>query len=333
MSYQTITTIIENFISIQSIEDRYHSCPDLYGSMRIQYEESNEVDIKIRFRYSPKQNQEEFLRKQEKYKTKIEEIKEEYIKWIDDIDFYENRTPNAEELEREKNAIKDIIKYIDERMDPERFFENGPDDTELCGKFLTKMDEKGFLDEDIEDMVCLLSALQWLMRKEAEICSRLSSSDEKNDSSDTTSSLTEVEEDEETAMLRKFLENLKPHFKRGVTYRLLFIAKDLCHSELVKPYAITIQKFSEKIAPMLDKKPKSLNTQICKAGELLKIEGTCNYRRIATLTKEQINMPSSTQQSDEYELWKKQYELVKSLMPSEMLAKASAKELVIVSKS
>lgn len=330
MSNQTKTTIIEKFISIQSIEDRYHSCPGLYEGMGIQYEESNEVDIKIRLRYSPEQNQEEFSRKQEKFKTKIEEIKEEYIKWIDDIDFYDNRTPNAEELEREKNAIKDIIKYIDERMDPERFFENGPDDTELCGKFIIKMDKDEYLYEDIIDMICLLSALQWLMRKEAEICSRLSSSDEKNDSSDTTSSITEVEEDEETAILRIFLENLKPHFKRGVTYRLLFIAKDICHSELVKPYAITIQKFSEKIAPILDKKPKSLNAQICKAGGLLKIEGTCNYHRIATLTEKQINTVPFEQEK-ELELWKKQYKLVKSLMPSEMLAKASAKELVIVS--
>ena len=320
MDYQTENAVIEKFISIQSIEDRCHSCPGLYEGMGIQYEKSNEVDIKIRLRYSPKQNQEEFSRKQKKFKREIEEIKEEYIKWIYDIDYYDSRTPNAEELEREKSAIKDIIKYIDKRMDPERFFKNGPDDTELCGRFIIKMERDGYSDEDIIDMVCLLSALQWLMRKEAEICSGLSSSDEKNDSSDTTSSITEVEEDEETAMLQKFLEKLKPHFKRGVTYRLLFIAKDICHSELVKPYAITIQKFSEKIAPMLDKKPKSLNTQICKAGELLKIEGTCNYRRIATLTKEQINMPSGTQQSDEYELLKKQYELVKSLMPSEILS-------------
>ena len=311
MNYQSKTSVIENFISIQSIEDRYNSCTSMYDYME---EEHDEVDIRIRLRYSPKQNQEAFSRKQEKLKTKIEEIKEEYIKWIDDIDFYDNRMPNAEEIEREKSAIKDIIKYIDKRMDPERFFKNGPDDTELCGRFIIKMERDGYLDEDITDMVCLLSTLQWLMRKEAEICPRLALSDEKTDLSDEDN--TKIEEDEDTAILRKFLKNLEPHLTRGVEYRLLFIVKDICHNELVKPYAVTVQKFSEKIAPILNRNPKSLNSQICKAGKLLKIKDTCNYHKIATLTEEQIDT-IPFEQKKELTLWEEQYKIVKSLMAKE----------------
>lgn len=289
--------------------------------MKRQQEVSHEVDIKIRLRYSPEQNQKEFAREQEKYKTEIEKIIEAYVKWIDDKDFYYNRMPNTEELKREKNAIKNIIKYIDKRMNPERFFEDGPDDTALCGKFLVKMDDKGFSDEDYIDMVCLLSALQWLIRKEAEICPVLSSSDEKTGLSDDDN--TEKVENEDTVMLRKFLENLKPHLTRGVEYRLLFIVKDICHNELVKPYAVTVQKFSEKIAPILDKKPRSLNTQICNAGKLLKIKETCNYHKIKTLTKKQINTVPFEQEK-ELKLWEEQYKLVKSLMPEECLVKDSA---------
>ena len=50
MSNQTKTTIIEKFISIQSIEDRYNSCPSMYEYMGKQQEEPDEVDIKIRLR-------------------------------------------------------------------------------------------------------------------------------------------------------------------------------------------------------------------------------------------------------------------------------------------
>ena len=278
--------VIEQFVSIKVIEYRYHSCPDFYTSLNSSHSQ---------------------------YEKRKEEIEKAYIEWYDDILFYNERIPNDAEFLNEINSIKEILRFIDSKMDPDRFYKNGPDDTALCKIYLKRMKDK-LWDEDIEDIKCLFFALQWLLRKQSEEYP-ISLTDE-----NAATERVAVEEDEETAMLRKFLEKLKPHFKRGVTYRLLFIAKDICHSELVKPYAITIQKFSEKIAPMLDKKPKSLNTQICKAGELLKIEGTCNYRRIATLTKEQINMPSGTQQSDEYELWKKQYELVKSLMPSEILS-------------
>ena len=278
--------VIEQFVSIKVIEYRYHSCPDFNTSLNSSHSQ---------------------------YEKRKEEIEKAYIEWYDDILFYNERIPNDAEFLNEINSIKEILRFIDSNMDPDRFYKNGPDDTALCKIYLKRMKDK-LWDEDIEDIKCLFFALQWLLRKQSEEYP-ISLTDEI-----AATERVAVEEDEETAMLRKFLEKLKPHFKRGVTYRLLFIAKDICHSELIKPYAITIQKFSEKIAPMLDKKPKSLNTQICKAGELLKIEGTCNYRRIATLTKEQINMPSGTQQSDEYELWKKQYELVKSLMPSEILS-------------
>lgn len=315
MSNQTKTTIIEKFISIQSIEDRYNSCPSMYEYMGKQQEEPDEVDIKIRLRYSLEQNQEEFSRKQEKFKTKIKEIKEEYIKWIDDIDFYDNRTPNAEELEREKNAIKDIIKYIDERMDPERFFENGPDDTELCGKFIIKMERDGYLDEDIIDMVCLLSALQWLMRKEAEICSGLSSSDEKTGLSDEEN--TDIEEDEDTVMLRQQIEKLGLLNEEGVGkefYPLLYTLRDAWQIQN-KTWAIDNTKFGKKVAPILGKIDSTIAKGLNRACEhLRKNKNSLECYPLSTLRAKEIGIHGEKYKMEELKKWQERLKKINAVM-------------------
>lgn len=299
---QSAKAVIEDFISIQSIEDRYNSCPSMYEYMEpIVF---HEVDVKIRLRYSPEQNQKEFAGEQKKYEAGIEEIIEAYVKWIDYMNFYENRTPNAEEWEREKNAIKKIIKYIDERMDPERFFEKGPDDTAFCGKFLIRMDDQECLDEDYIDMVLLLSALQWLMRKEAEMTA-LSDEDD-----------TEIEEEEDTAMLRKQIEKLDLLNEKVETefYPLLYALRDAWHME-EKTWAQDNAKFAEKTAPILKRKAGTITKGLNRACELLrKDKGSLECYPLSTLQAEEISICGKSNKTQKLKAWQERVEKIKTVM-------------------
>lgn len=290
--------IIEQFVSIEILEDRYNSCPEPeYPSLN-----PNIPEVKPDKRNS--------LREKKK------EIERAYQKWYEDIQFYEGRKPKDEEYTKEINSIKEMIRYIDGKMDPDRFFQNGPDDTTLCKQYLQRMKD-ALWDEDIEDLKCMFHAWQWLLRKKTEDCIKVSPDREVANQFDDVIIET-TEEDVETAMLRKFLENLKPHLKRGVTFYLLFTFRDICDNLLHKSYAKNVQQFAFKIAPILGKKEASLNSQICQAGKELLIDGGRSYHSISTLTAKQINTVPTLQDAELKE-WKQRYELVKSLIPSEML--------------
>jgi len=290
--------IIEQFVSIEILEDRYNSCPEPeYPSLN-----PNIPEVKPDKRNS--------LREKKK------EIERAYQKWYEDIQFYEGRKPKDEEYTKEINSIKEMIRYIDGKMDPDRFFQNGSDDTTLCKQYLQRMKDE-LWDEDIEDLKCMFHAWQWLLRKKTEDCIKVSPDREVANQFDDVIIET-TEEDVETAMLRKFLENLKPHLKRGVTFYLLFTFRDICDNLLHKSYAKNVQQFAFKIAPILGKKEASLNSQICQAGKELLIDGGRSYHSISTLTAKQINTVPTLQDA-ELKKWKQRYELVKSLIPSEML--------------
>lgn len=289
--------IIEQFVSIKILEDRYNSCPEPeYPSLN-----PNIPEVKPDKRNS--------LREKKK------EIERAYQKWYEDIQFYEGRKPKDEEYTKEINSIKEMIRYIDGKMDPDRFFQNGPDDTTLCKQYLQRMKDE-LWDEDIEDLKCMFHAWQWLLRKKTEDCIKVSPDREVANQFDDVIIET-TEEDVETAMLRKFLENLKPHLKRGVTFYLLFTVRDICDNLLHKSYAKNVQQFAFKIAPILGKKEASLNSQICQAGKELLIDRGRSYHSISTLTAKQINTVPTLQDAELKE-WKQRYELVKSLIPFEM---------------
>lgn len=293
-------TIIENFVSIEMLKKRYNSCP--------------EPDYPSPY---PKAPEEVKSNKCKRLNLIKKEIENAYLTWHDDILFYEERTPDVEEYMHEINTIKGIIRYIDPRINPDRFFKDGFIDTVFCKKYLDRMEFR-LWEEDVEDLKCMFHALQWLLSKKAEECLEVSLSGEGVEQQDDDLRKATEMEDEETAMLRKFLKNLEPYFKRGSTFYLLFTARDICDNLLHKSYAKNVQQFAFKIAPILGKKEASLNSQICQAGKSLLIDGGRSYHSISTLTAKQINTVPTLQDAELKE-WKQRYELVKSLIPTEML--------------
>lgn len=290
------STIIERFVSIETIRERYESVPD------------------PEYPYAPEEVKPD---KGKRLKLTKKAIENAYRIWHDDIQFYEERTPNVEEYMHEINAIKGIIRFVDHRINPDRFIKDGALDTAFCREYLDRMEWR-LWEEDIEDLKCLFHALQWLLHKKAEDSLEVSPNGEGVNLLDDVLPKATEKEDEETAMLRKFLENLKPHLKRGATFYLLFTARDICDNQLHKSYAKNVQQFALKIAPILGKSARSLNSQICQAGKELLIEGARSYHSISTLTAKQINTVQTLQDTKLNE-WKQRYELVKSLIPTEML--------------
>ena len=293
-------TVIEQFVSVEILYNRYYSSWEPY-----EYSEKKKiVDIS---KLSPKQA---YAVEKKEYHKKIKEIIGAYEKRIDDLSFYKEREPYQSEYEQEIKAIKKILHYLDSDMNPDRFFKNDYIDIEFCGKYLKRMKDDWW-DEDEEDFVCMMAACEWVLCKMAKSCTKSLKIEEK--------------EDQETIELRKFIENIRPHFKRGEIFYLLFAVRDVCMNQLGKPYADTVKQFAEKVAPFLEKKATSLNTQICNAGKNLKIPNSNRYYSLATLAKDQINTVSCLQKT-ELEIWQNRYSLVLSLVPSEMLNKELKKD-------
>lgn len=293
-------TIIERFVSIKTIRERYESCP--------------EPELPSLYPNAPEEVKPDKRKLLNLMKKAIENA---YLRWHDDIQFYEERTPDVEEYMHEINTIKEIIRFIDPKIKPDRFIKNESFDTAFCREYLNRMKFR-LWEEDIEDLKCLFHALQWLLHKKAEDSLEVSPNGEGVNLLDDVLPKATEKEDVETAMLRKFLENLMPYFKRGITFYLLFTARDICDNLLHKSYGKNVQQFALKIAPILDKSATSLNSQICQAGKELLIDGGRSYHSISTLTSKQINTVQTLQDAKLNE-WKQRYELVKSLIPTEML--------------
>lgn len=254
-------SVIERFVSIEMLKDRYNSCPE--PECPSPYFNAPEVE-------PDKRNP---LRKKKK------EIERAYQKWHDDIQFYEKRNPNIDEYMYEIDSIKKIIRFIDHRMDPDRFFQNGPDDTALCKQYLRRMKNE-LWDEDIEDFKCLFHALQWLLRKKDEDCPELKVEEEENP---TGCAQTEDEE------LLRVLDN----FKIGVGSHIVEICEDkipdkyilaailYIYQEEKRPWAYNAHQLAEKIVSVLrETKDLSEKEKLDKAKTI--------YKRIYRVLKEEM---------------------------------------------
>lgn len=252
--------VIERFVSIEMLKDRYNSPgPMPYPSL---YPSSEQVECK------------------NKIIAKKKEIERAYQKWREDIQFYEERTPTVEEYMYEIDSIKKIIRFIDHRMDPDRFFQNGPNDTELCKKYLQRMKEE-LWDEDIEDLKCMFHATQWLLRKKAEDCKELKPVEEGENP--TGSAQTEDKE----------LLRVLDYFEIGVESHIINICKDkipdkyilaaimYIYQEEKKPWANNAHQLAEKVVSVLrETKDLSEKEKLDKAKTI--------YKRINRVLKEEM---------------------------------------------
>lgn len=226
--------IIEQFVSIKILEDRYNSCPEPeYPSLN-----SNIPEVKPDKRNS--------LREKKK------EIERAYQKWYEDIQFYEGRKPKDEEYTKEINSIKEIIRYIDGKMDPDRFFQNGPDDTTLYKQYLQRM--KGRLwDEDIEDIKCMVHALQWLLRKKAEDFKELKPVEEEENS--TLTDNREGEDEELLKVLTAFKIGVESHAitldEGTIPDKYILVAIMYMYQEEKKPWAYNANQLAGKVVSLL----------------------------------------------------------------------------------
>lgn len=229
-----IMAIIEQFVSIEILEDRYNSCPEPeYPSL---YPNAQEVRQGKRNQLSKKKN----------------EIAKAYQEWYEDIQFYEGRKLNDEEYTKEINSIKEIIRFIDKKMDPDRFFQNGPDDTKLCKQYLQRMKNK-LWDEDKEDLKCMFHAWQWLLRKKAEDFKELKPVEEEENS--TLIGNTEGEDEELLKVLTAFEIGVQSHAiildEGTIPDKYILVAIMYMYQEEKKPWACNANQLAGKVVSVL----------------------------------------------------------------------------------
>lgn len=121
-----------------------------------------------RIQLSDEQRSLHFVRKQKEYDVEVKEKLLELEEWYDDFLTFEVRTPSEQEFADKFQEIKEELKGLDSRINPDFLFENGPDDVVRCGRILIKNENK-WNSSDEQKAVCLMSAYQWLLRKRNEI--------------------------------------------------------------------------------------------------------------------------------------------------------------------
>jgi len=250
-------TIIERFVSIETITDRWDSCFPLF------YRKPTQRELN------------------EKCKNMKKEIKRAYTEWRDDIIFYKERTPNSDEYLQEINSIKKILHFIDEDMNPDRFFKEGSVDTTFCKTYLNRMKKK-VLPDELNDMKCLFFVLQLLQSKMCEDCPETLSAEEDEELVDAV----DEEEDEE------LLEILK-EFKIGVKSssimqdevqcpdRFFYAAIMYMYQDEKNPWAYNASVLIKKIVDILPE-TKDLSHEERKA----KVKTI--YRRVIRALKEEM---------------------------------------------
>ena len=119
-----------------------------------------------RIQLSDEQRSLHFVHKQQKeYDVEVKEKLLEMEEWYDDFLTFEGHTPNEQEFANKFQEIKEELKGLDSRINPDLLYKNGPDDVVLCGRILIKNENKWNSWEE-QKAVCLMSAYQWLLRRQ-----------------------------------------------------------------------------------------------------------------------------------------------------------------------
>ena len=233
---------------------------------------------KERINLSDKQRSAHFIRKQKEYDVEVGEKLLELDEWIDDIETFEARIPNQQDFDSKINEIHDGLKELYSRINPFLLFKNGADDTALCGRILIKM-EKDWDSEEEKEAVCLMSALQWLIRQQAANCPVVPETTDCAEAGEETEETSPVpvvpqkEEDEETTALRKLLVE-KLHIPTdGDNSDITFGDKTYSQGQILAStmslyrdknieWAKTTSKFAGKVAPILNRSKGSIEKKI-----------------------------------------------------------------------
>lgn len=107
-----------------------------------------------------------FVQKQKEYDVEVLEKLLELEEWYVCIQEYDGRTPNEHDYLKKFNEIQDELQKLNSRINPTLFFKDGPDDVALCGGILI-INETKWSSSDEQKAVCLMSAVQWLVRQQA----------------------------------------------------------------------------------------------------------------------------------------------------------------------
>lgn len=106
-----------------------------------------------------------FKEKQKEYDVEIQEmifaLRDRFIA----ISTFEGRTPTETDYENVSNELKEELKKFFHQLDTGILFTQGADDTASCGKILIFMETKWEDERDEMETVCLMSGIQWLLRK------------------------------------------------------------------------------------------------------------------------------------------------------------------------
>ena len=164
-----------------------------------------------RLHSSDEQRCKHFVKKQKQYDAEVDDKLLELEEWYDDIDCFEHRTPNVQDFASMSDKLSNDLKELAPRFKSNDLFKDGPEDTALCGRLLIKMEDDWDENEE-QEAVCLMSALQWLVRKKNELASTTMTNQAETIPTPPPSAI--KEEDAETAELLKLLTNSRINIEK-----------------------------------------------------------------------------------------------------------------------
>jgi hypothetical protein len=165
-----------------------------------------------RLHSSDEQRCKHFVKKQKQYDAEVDDKLLELEEWYDDIDCFEHRTPNVQDFASMADKLSNDLKELAPRFNPNDLFNDNPENTALCGRLLIKMEDDWDENEE-QEAVCLMSALQWLVRKKNELTSTTMTNQAETIPTPPSSAI-KKEEDAETAELLKLLTNSRINIEK-----------------------------------------------------------------------------------------------------------------------
>ena len=222
--------------------------------------ERNERNIKVserlkRIYSSCEERSLHFAHKQEEYDVEVSEKLLELEEWYVCIQAYDGRTPNEQDYSEKFNEIQKELQELNSRINPTLFFKDGPDDVALCGYILI-INETKWNASDEQKAVCLMSALQWLVRLRNELPT-ITTIPNHEETISTPPPTAIKEEDAEVAELLQLLADLKINIESDQS-SIALDGKHYCQGQILtaimqkyqdeeKEWAMNPNRFSQKI--------------------------------------------------------------------------------------
>ena len=264
------------------------------------------------YHFSPEEQADYAAYTESKWSNDVTRALQEVMSWaMGEAYFSPSQQPDYEgEIERQIDLLRNLTPQT-KNYDYTRIVNNGVYNVSMAGVFLGVLHP---YPEQQKTATAILETIHWLVNQQNPV----------KGEPDSVGQITTIE-DEDTIILRKQIECLNLSQCTTECYPLLYALKDAWHS-LNKPWAADNSKFAEKIEPILNRPSSAIIKGLNRACALIRIEkGGIKCYPLTTLEPHQIDIPSKTQQSEEFEKWKERRSKISQVMSLD-IAKTSDEE-------